>query len=383
MSQKKPVLIMFGGVSAEHEVSVISGLQIVDTIDRTLYESHAVFITKNGQMLYIPGLTSGKNFLKAKRIPVSFGADNKGGYITTAGVLSKKVYPYAAYLAFHGGTGEAGGVQGMLETLGIPQTSTTQESAAIVMNKQLTKTVLAEAGITTVPGISVFSDEITKDAEVVAERIIAELSLPVIIKPVHLGSSIGISIARTDVALHKYLLEAAHVDSEILVEKLLTDFTELNCALRQVNGVLETAPVERPVQHDELLSFADKYERGGKNKAAGSMAFMDRDLPAKIPDALRDRVQETAKKALRACRMQGSPRIDFMYTKHDDTLYLTEINPIPGSVGFYLWEAAGISFQQQITDSVEQAVLDASVAKTQRLDYETDIVEKFIKGWYQ
>lgn len=108
------------------------------------------------------------------------------------------------------------------------------------------------------------------------------------------------------------------------------------------------------------------------------MASLDRDIPAKIPDALRDRVQEAARTAYAACRMKGSPRIDFMYTESDDTLYLTEINPIPGSMGFYLWEAYGVSFKQQITDSLEQAVRDMEELRACALDYHSDIIEKFV-----
>lgn len=380
MAAKKPVLVMFGGISPEHEVAVIGGMQILQNIDRALYDPYVVLITKKGVMQYLPGFTDPKKFLSAKRVDVTFGADSHGGFIRPAGTLSKKIHPYAAYLVFHGGVGESGGVQGLLETLRIPFTSTGQESSAIVMNKVLTKTVLAEAGIPTVPGVRIFSEEILRDVAACAARISRDLALPVIIKPVHLGSSIGISIARTDIELKKHLLEAAHLDNEILIEKLLTNFDELNCSVRRADDVLTTSPVERPLQHDEILSFADKYERGGKGKIAGSMAFMDRDVPAKIPNNLRDRVQETAKKAFIACRMTGTPRIDFMYTKADDTLYLTEINPIPGSVAFYLWEADGVPFKQQITDSIEQAARDHRKRESTHFDYKTDIVEKFVKS---
>ena len=171
------------------------------------------------------------------------------------------------------------------------------------------------------------------------------------------------------------ILEAAR-GSECLSNNC-SQSTELNCSVRIVNDTLEVSPVERPIQHDELLSFADKYQRGGKNKAAG-MASLDRDLPAKIPEPLRDRVQSAARVAYTACRMKGTPRIDFMYTESDDTLYLTEINPIPGSVAFYLWEAAGVSFKQQITDAIEQAVRDADEVGGRALDYQSDIIEKFV-----
>ncbi len=368
---------MFGGESAEHEVSVVTGLQVLEKIDRATYNPLCIFVSKKGETFLVDA-TSRRDFLSATRHEIAFGKDEKGGFVTTLGLLKKKYYPHAAYLAFHGGTGEAGPYQGLLESVGIPFTSTSQESAVVVMNKQLTKDVVSAAGVTVVPGVNVFGRDIRAGAEAVVKKVLESLALPVIVKPAHLGSSIAIKIARTEVELQKYLLEAAHVDSEILVEKLLTHFIELNCSVRTVDGKVEVSPVERPIQHDELLSFADKYQRGGKNKKAGGMASLDRDLPADIPDELRDRVQKTARAAYVACRMKGTPRIDCMYTKEDDALYLTEINPIPGSVAFYLWEAAGVSFKQQITDSIEQAVRDAGEINGRTLDYESDIIEKFV-----
>lgn len=380
----KPIVIMFGGVSPEHEVSVISGLQVVESIDRAVYQPHVVYITKQGELQYLDGLTNRKQFLSAKRKSIDFGRDSKGGYLEIPGLRSNRIYPYAAYLAFHGGLGEGGGIQGLLESLGIAYTSTTQESAVITMNKQLTKEQVAKVGIGVVEGVSIFASDIRTDSEKQAKLIEQKLGLPVIIKPVHLGSSIGIKIAKSGVELEKYLLEAAFVDREILIEKYLTGFTEYNCAVRLVSGELEASEVERPLSHDEILSFADKYQRGGKKtmpdgRQAGEngMASLQRELPANISAELRTQVQEAAKKAFIACRCKGMVRIDFMQTQ-EGKLLLTEINPIPGSMAFYLWEASGIPFKQQITDLIEQAVQDNTTQINQSLDYTTDIVQKFI-----
>src|SRR3989344_6205249 len=103
---KQPVLIMFGGVSAEHEVSVITGLQVLEHIDATRYEALPVYVTKRGEFLYMPQLTSRKGFLTARRIPILFGRYAKGGFVKHGTLLEKKTYPHAAYLAFHGGLGE-------------------------------------------------------------------------------------------------------------------------------------------------------------------------------------------------------------------------------------------------------------------------------------
>lgn len=375
----KPVIIMFGGVSPEHEVSVISGLQIVENIDRNLYEPHTIYITKKGDFEYIDNLGNRKQFLSNKHRSISFGHDSKGGYFETSGLTKKRVYPYSAYLAFHGGLGEGGGIQGLLESISIPYTSTTQESSVITMNKQLTKEQVNKVGVATVPGMNLFSSDIRKNSNETAKLVKKELGLPLIIKPVHLGSSIGIKVVKTMIELEEGLLEAAFVDKEVLVEKYLTGFTEYNCSVRQIEGEIETSEIEKPLSKDEILSFADKYQRGSKKTGESGMASLQRELPAKIDQKLKKRIQELATNAFKACRCKGMVRIDFMLTG-DKKLFLTEINPIPGSMAFYLWEATGIPVKQQITDLIEQSVEDAQTLMNLTMDYETDIVEKFVNN---
>lgn len=371
---------MFGGVSAEHEVSIITGLQVLENIDRVEYEPHAIYVTKKGEFSYLGQIKNRKQFKQDIIQLVTFGKDKKGGFVQTSEILSRKIYPYTVYLAFHGGLGESGNIQGMLDCFSIPYTSSSLQSSAITMNKSLTKKVVTEYGVSTVPGVSYFSHDIRNKSGEIAKEVIQKLHLPVIIKPVHLGSSIGIKIAKTQVELEKALLECAFIDSEILVEKLLVDFVEFNCSVRLINGKLETSEIEKPFSKDEILSFADKYERGGKKVGGDAgMASLQRELPAKIDRELKNLIQDTAKQAFVACCCKGMVRIDFMYSA-DKKLYLTEINPIPGSVAFYLWEAAGITFKNQITDLVEQSVKDFHETAGMQLDYKSGIVNKFVNS---
>jgi D-alanine-D-alanine ligase len=316
------------------------------------------------------------DFHSSRRSVVSFGKDEKGAFVKKEGFGSGKIYPYAAYLAFHGGSGESGQVQGLLESIGLPFTSSGQEASVVTMNKELTRRVAGEAGIAIASGMTALASEIRKDVTGVSATIVNKLSLPVIIKPVHLGSSIGLSIARTDVELKKFLLEAAFIDSEILVEEYLSLAAEYNCAVRAIDGDIEASAIERPVSKDEILSFADKYQRGAKKSGSG-MASLSRELPAKIDEVLRREVERMAKKIFIACGCKGMVRVDFMFTT-DHKLYLTEVNPIPGSMAFYLWEASGIPFKQQISDLIEQSMRDDAQRRSMNLEYKTDIVEKFI-----
>jgi D-alanine-D-alanine ligase len=375
---KKDVLLMFGGDSPEHEVSIITGLQVLENIDRDEYIPHAIYVNKKGIFKYIPSINTRKDFNEKKGIEISFGRDTKGGYVSTLGFRSKKYYPIAVYLAFHGGLGEGGQVQGMLETLRIPFTSCSAESSAICMNKQLTKDVVSNIGVPVVQGVSIPSNLVKDNSSDLAKSLIKELELPLIVKPVHLGSSIGIKISKTEIDLEKALIEVSYIDSEILVEKLLTGISEYNISIREIDGKIEVSEIEKPFSKDEILSFADKYQRGGKKTGSG-MASLQRELPAKISKDMKEFIVDYAKKAFISCRCKGMVRIDFMAVGEKE-LYLTEINPIPGSMSFYLWEASGIQFKQQISDLIEESIRSSKINSGLDLDYSTDIVSKFVNS---
>jgi len=377
---KKKVVILFGGVSAEHEVSIITGIQVATKIDREKYEPLVVYATNDRLFQFYPGFTNKKDFFRIHPKLVFFGRDTQGAFIQQQGYFAPKTYFDVAYLAFHGGEGESGPMQGLMQVLGVPFTSSDCESSVVTMNKALTKKVLAQAGLPVIEGMAILTKDIKTNLEQITTEIITKLSLPVIIKPVHLGSSIGIKIAKTEIELQKFLSETSFLDDEVVVEKLLTNFVEYNCSVRQYRGKLQASPIEKPIGRDEILSFADKYERGGKQSSGeGGMAELNRELPAKIPQELANYLQQTAIQAYQACKCNGVVRIDFIHTQDGQT-FITEINPIPGSMAFYLWEADGVSFTEQISAAIEQAFENFEVRESRRLKYETNIVEKFIQG---
>lgn len=373
---KKKTIILFGGISPEHEVSIITGLQVVEKIDRNKFIPFAIKQGQDGRFYYYKNLKNRKQFLKIRPVEINFGFDKNGSYFVTSTLIKIRKYIDCAYLCFHGGGGESGQIQGFLDVLNIPYTSSNVEGGAVSMNKVLTKEVLDIHGIENVQWCRVFDNEINTNVDNIVKNIKKELGLPVIIKPTHLGSSIGINVAKTEIELKKYLLEATHIDSEILVEKFIKKFIEFNISVRKVGEEYETSEIERPVSKDEILSFADKYQRGGKK--TGGMASLSRELPAKINTSLKKKIEGNAIKAFRVLRLKGMVRIDFMYSLENNKLYLTEVNPIPGSMAFYLWEASGVAFKDQITDLVNVAMIGYKEKKTKQLVYESDIVNKFV-----
>lgn len=372
---KKNILILFGGVSSEHEVSIITGLQIIENIDHELYTPIALYISKDGEFLLMPKLKNKKDFFKSNRIKCSFKHNEEGSYIEY-GISHKKIYIYSAYLALHGGLGEGGQLQGLLECFSFAYTSPDFESSAICMNKCITKEILASYKIPTISGLSVKDYEFKQNPKYLITKIKRDLGLPAIIKPAHLGSTIGINVAHDEIELEKYLSAAVLVDKEVLVEKYLNNITEYNISLRTINNEVIFSEIEKPMRKSDILTFADKYANGAKK--TGGMASLDRELPAKISPLLEARIKELAKQTYEALRCTEMVRIDFI--ESDSKLYLCEVNQIPGSMAFYLWEAEGIQFKDQITMDIEESIKRRDNVLSKRFSYSTDIVDKFISA---
>lgn len=370
------VLVMFGGVSSEHEVSIITGLQVVQNMDKQKYEPLAFKIAKNGQFYAYPGLSKISDYKSIKPVKCLFARKADGTYIVTEGVIKKSYKIDCAYLAFHGGNGEGGAVQGMLDVYDLPYTSTSTESSVLCMNKAVTKEILRNYGVQALDDVTANEYECINHSKKLAERVESKLGLPVIVKPVHLGSTIGISVAHTKVELEKSILEAGHLDTEVLFEKFVDKKAEYNVSVRRDGVEIITSEIERPLSQNEILTFKDKYSEGGSKKTGG-MASLARELPAKIDKKLADMIIESAKKTYAALRCSGNVRIDFIQDAKGE-IFILEVNPIPGSVAFYLWEASGVSFRDQITASIEQAILEKRNRDSKRFDYESDIVEQFV-----
>lgn len=373
---KQNIAVLFGGESAEHDVSVITGLQVMEQIDRKQFNPLAIKVNQQGEFWYYPKLKKRQDYKKIKPQQVTLIRKENTTYLQRPGMLQSDLPLTAAYLAFHGGKGENGAMQGLLEVFNLPFTSPDSESSSLGMNKVITKQILEAAGYPQVPYLYFAATDIEAELNHKVKHITDKLELPVIVKPAHLGSSIGINIAHTTEELSKYLSAASLVDKEVLVERLIPEFTEYNVAVRQKDNELEVSAIEHPLAQDEILSFADKYERGGKKSGGDGMASLSRELPTNIEPELRDKLYEMARDVFKHLRCKGMIRIDFMVTPKQE-IYITEPNTIPGSMSYYLWEASGISFTQQITDLLEQAVSDHKQASKRKLTHQSDIVDKF------
>lgn len=373
------VLVFFGGRSPEHEVSVITGLQLLEHIDRELYNPIPVYISEQGHFFKLNPIKNRKDFSLDSKTKIFFYYEEKEKTAYFFSESSKKCPIYSAVNTLHGGDGESGQMAGFFDSHNIPYTSSGVESSVLCMNKTLSKEQASKVSVPVIQGLSFSSSEIRSNVKEVSSRIQNEIGLPIIIKPVHLGSSIGIKIARTPIDLELNLLDVSNIDTEVMAEKFLKNIAEFNCSVRALRGKILTSEIERPLPKEEILSFSEKYEKGGKKLTEG-MASLSRELPANISDDLYKKIRDYSKQIYQICKCKGVVRIDFIQSEQGN-IFFNEINPIPGSMAFYLWEVMGIPFKQQISELIEESIYDYRT-RTQ-IDYihKTQIIKNFVKGY--
>ena len=351
--------VFFGGVSVEHEVSVISALQAMNAIkgDHTIIP---VYQTKDGTFYTGEALRKIENF---KNIPALLKNCTAVTVVREAGAVKllelhpRRLHkPWEQVIDFalpvvHGTNCEDGSLQGFFEILGLPYAGCDVFSSAVGMDKVLFKNVMQANDLPVVPGVWFYAREwITQKDELVQKA--EALGYPLIVKPANLGSSVGISKAENRAELLEAIELAASFAGKLLVEKAVTGLREINCSVKGSAVDCAASVCEEPVMSDKILSYSDKYQRGGKGSKDAGMASLDRKIPAPIPDEKRDEICDLACRVFRTLGCNGVVRIDFlMDTDHNDTVYINEINTIPGSLSFYLWEPAGVPYAE-LLDSV-------------------------------
>lgn len=367
---KIKVALLFGGKSAEHDISVISALQAYRHLNKDKYDVFPVYITKDGEMFYgeetgrIEAYTDIDKLLKAsKRVSFSRCA----GRVQL--VYEKKGKPIAnidvALPVVHGTNVEDGTIQGYLQLLGLPYCGCDVLSSAIGMDKYVTKTVLREAGIPVLDCVRARNAQYSDDPDAVISKIESRIGYPVIVKPINCGSSIGISKASDRASLEEALEDAFTYSDRILAEKAIISLREINCSVLGDGDAAEASECEEPVGSDEILSFNDKYVGGAKGSAKGGaktdadakgMASLKRKIPAPITPEQRDYIRKTAVDAFQALGCGGVARIDFLLDSSTGEIFFNEINTIPGSLSFYLWEPLGIKYTELLDKMIALAL---------------------------
>jgi D-alanine-D-alanine ligase len=387
---KTRIALMFGGRSVEHEVSVISGIQAYMAIDKERYDITPVYLTKNNEM-YV-GEDIGK-IESYRDIPALLNRSSRviminegdGVYMTShkSGLLSKKInIPVdLAFPIVHGTNVEDGALQGFFKTLGLPFVGCDVIASAVGMDKYVQKCVLKENGIPVLDSCIYTMSDYEKMDELLND-IEAKIGYPVIIKPFNTGSSVGISIAKDRSELTKSVDEAYSYARKIIAEHAITKLREINCAVLGDENEAEASEIEEPLHSKDILSYEDKYCSGGGKKTGGSkgMAGVSRKIPAEVSPEMREEIRSLAVKAFQKLGCNGVARIDFMIDEENGKLYYNEINTIPGSLAFYLWEALGMKYKEQLDRMIELALKRVREESAVTYSFDTNILSGAVLG---
>lgn len=377
---KTTIGVFFGGRSTEHEISVISANQAINAIDKDKFDVVPVYITKQGkwytgdtlleisnyrntasllekcQEVYMKPIYGDYNLYKAKK-PM-FGSDVFAKFDVVIPVL-------------HGSNGEDGIFEGVLETIGIPYAGCSTLASANGMDKITMKMILQASGIPVVDYLW-FTDRqwFEKRDELIAD-IEKKLGYPVIVKPANLGSSVGIGRAHDREDLIDKINTAEQYSSRIIVEHMVDNLQEINCSVLGDCDDYQTSVLEEPIKSGEILSYTDKYMGGSKGKTG--MQSAQKRIPADLPESETALIKDLAGKTFAVLSCHGVSRVDMIIDRDNRNIYVNEINTIPGSLSFYLWEASGIKFDKLMERLVSLALKRKRDESTKTVSYDQNI----------
>ena len=374
--------VAFGGVAPEHEVSVISGLQAAAALDRARYRPVPLYVAKDGtwytgDRLLDPEAYQDLGRLRAEAVPVVLDPAAAPGTLNLVEAGKRGFFAGpprrfridVMFLGFHGGEGENGGIQGLCETFNVPFTGSGVFGSALGMDKVLSKMLCRDQDIPIVDFEWFRESQWADHEEAWLDQVEEQLGYPVIIKPARLGSSIGIGKADDRAELDAAIEEALRYDDKVVVEHAVQELREVNCSVLGDPSQAQASVLEEPVrtEDDALLSFQDKYLRGeGGSKGpprgakqsgdqAQGMASLDRLIPAPLSDEQTAEIRDLAVRIFQLFECAGVARLDFLIDGATGVYYFNEINTIPGSFSFYLWEPTGVPFDELTHRMIEIA----------------------------
>ena len=331
----KSVAVLFGGKSVEHDISILSGVMVLNSIDKTKFNPIPVYIDKTGEWFSGEKLFDLDEYkkLETKKLKnVCIVQGQNALYYVKNKKLKKIDNIFCAVNCLHGERGEDGCLAGLLKMSNIPLTSSDVLPSAISMDKSFTKIALKGLGVPTLKSITVKS---IKEVE----KVLKTFEFPLIVKPSLLGSSIGITKATDKESLLVGINTALKYGDSAIIEPFLSDFTEINCAVyRDENGIINISECERPIARDKILSFGDKYQDG------------KREFPAKIDGHIAIKIKNVSKKVYEGLNFDGVIRIDFFIV--NNKIYVNEINSVPGSLSYYLFYDTMKGFSKMLTSLI-------------------------------
>ncbi len=371
---KIKVALVFGGKSTEHEISIISALQSYEWFDHNKYEVFPVYLSKDNEFYFGEDLSKIENYkniksLISKSIKVQFEKEGSRYYIKSigGGLFTRRIHQEVdvAFLVVHGTNVEDGNLTGYFHTIGLPVSGPNVLSASLAMDKYVSKKFLKEEGIPVLDAIL-----LNRHEDINYNELLQKVKLPVIVKAVNLGSSIGIYIVKKEDELQDKIEAAFAFSENVLIEKMVTNLKEINCAILGDSESISISALEEPILNNDILSFADKYLSGSKGKSGDTkisksskvtnsksgMASLSRKIPADVDKNTETEIKNLSSRIFKLLRCSGVARLDFIMDMDDNKIYFNEINMPPGSLAYYLFEPAGIS-KSELADRIVNIAL--------------------------
>ena len=403
----KNLLVLYGSRACEHDVSIITACQAMDNLDKSKYNVFPVYIDRAGRWFTGEALRRVDFYTHFNEFEVTacrITADSDGNPILVRnrpGFFGREKIICdidVALLAFHGMYGEDGTVQGLMELYNIPYTSAGTLGSSTGMDKIAMKLIYMGSGLPVLPMYWFERGQWEQNREKIIGDVEQKIGYPAFVKPANLGSSIGISKARDRTSLEKAIEVAASFDRRILVEVGVDKPKEINCAAVGFGSDVTVSLCEMPVSWEEFLTFDQKYMRGGKSGKGGKMGgaktlgakssggtkggmqSLSRQVPAPISDEMTERIQKMTAEIFRIMDLKGVVRIDYMIDEKSGKVYVNEVNTIPGSLAFYLFEPMGIPFSKLLDKMVDAAYEAYKQKQASSFSFQSAILSKVAGG---
>lgn len=392
---KIKVGVIFGGESAEHEVSIISAIQAINKMNEEKYDIIPIYITKDRQWYtgaMLKDIDSYQDLSLIKKYATNVVLVEKNNRFILQkkkGLFKREVAEIdIAFPIVHGTNVEDGVLQGYLQTIGIPFVGPNTYAGVVGQDKVFMKAIFEKEDLPLSKYVWFYDSEYKTDKDEVLKKI-SKLKYPLIVKPATTGSSIGISYAEDEAKLCEAIADAINYDTKILVEEVVENLKEVNISVLGNYEHQKLSVIEEVNGHNKFLTYEDKYIGGGKTKAkfgvksvpsckgSKGMLSASRKIPADLSDKLKEEVETVARKAFKALGSSGCCRIDFLIDSKKNKVYVNEINSIPGSLAFYLWEPLGKDYTELLDDMINIGIKDYKKRSSKTYTFDTNILQGF------
>lgn len=378
--------VIFGGVSVEHEVSIISAVQAMNFLDTTKYEIIPIYIAKNRLWYTADALKDMKTYKDLSKIPsiaqeVILTKKDNEFVLKKNNSLLKNIVSYIDVVLpiVHGKGIEDGSLAGFLETIGIPYAAPSMLGAALGQDKVVQKQVLTASNVPVVPYIWFYDTEYLDNEKKILKDI-KNLGYPVIIKPARLGSSVGINVCKNESEVCAAIDEAISYDNKIIVEKLITDLLEVDCAVVGNYQEMECSLIGEMMTENDFLTFEDKYlsdkaKKGSKTSLKNSNTGFR--IPASIDKKIEEDIYNYAKQSFRALNLRGVTRFDFLIDTKSKMVYVNEPNTIPGCLAFFFFSKKNITYTKLLDRMIATAIKEYKDDLRKTISFESNILSTY------